>query len=616
MRKKGLIFLIILFAVLFLLTFLLTDRWLENRLEEVGSVVWGSKVEFDGVDFGLSDLHMKWDRLQVTNPNNTWHNLFETGPVAFRLQWEPLLEKKIMVEGLVVESLALNTRRKTDGALPKVSENTPFYIKLLQREMEKRKVHLPVLDFGQYTQKINLDSLWALVDLHTPDKADSLQKALLAAYNAWEERLNDLPTEKDLQRLRAEIESIKPDQINTVAEFQEALNKSKAVFQEVDSISREFKKIKKNFQADLKDLTATPQQISRWIQQDYQRVLSLAKLPDISVKNVGMTMFGNYILSRLQGVSSMVGKARYYVEKVQATQPKKENPPRLAGQDILFSTRRSWPDFLFKTISVNGNILNDVHVEGKIENVVSDQRFTGNPTTFRITGTRSDQASLELTGSLNYLQVVPVEDFRIVVQQMPLKSIKLSEISLLPSEIESGIAELTAGIHFKGSDFQSEINFEGSQLQIKYNEAAADMNAKVAEILQSILSGINRLTVTAKADRSEGDLNFSVSSNLDKIIAERVKGLVSEEIQRAKEKLEQRVRQEVDKYKKQLEQLAAEKEKELQAELNNVDQKIQQQIQTIENKRNELEKRIEQEKNEFQKGLEEKAKDRLKDIFK
>ena len=102
MRKKGLLFLSVLFLLSFLLFLLLSDRWLEKRMELFGSSIVGAKVEFEGVDFSLLKLRMKWDSLRITNPDNTWRNLFETGYAEFDFDAFPLISKKYIIEKLEV----------------------------------------------------------------------------------------------------------------------------------------------------------------------------------------------------------------------------------------------------------------------------------------------------------------------------------------------------------------------------------------------------------------------------------------------------------------------------------------------------------------------------------
>lgn len=79
MRIKGLIFLAIITALGFLISWISIDPIVESEIEYQASIANGALVEIDGFDIDLIDLKIRWDRLQVANPENTMSNSFETG---------------------------------------------------------------------------------------------------------------------------------------------------------------------------------------------------------------------------------------------------------------------------------------------------------------------------------------------------------------------------------------------------------------------------------------------------------------------------------------------------------------------------------------------------------
>ena len=92
---------------------------LENKLENIGTSIVGAKVEIDGFDFSFSGLHIRWNRLQVTNPKNTWKNSVETGTCEFNMEFWPLLSKKIIIENIQLSDFKTNTDRENDGKIEK-----------------------------------------------------------------------------------------------------------------------------------------------------------------------------------------------------------------------------------------------------------------------------------------------------------------------------------------------------------------------------------------------------------------------------------------------------------------------------------------------------------------
>ena len=100
LRKKGVFFLAVLAALILTLSLLFTDSWLESQLEDMGSSIAGARVEIDDLDFSFTSVHLKWQRLQVTDARQPMKNLFETGPCAIDLEFWPLLSKKIVISDI------------------------------------------------------------------------------------------------------------------------------------------------------------------------------------------------------------------------------------------------------------------------------------------------------------------------------------------------------------------------------------------------------------------------------------------------------------------------------------------------------------------------------------
>ena len=115
MRWKGIIALLILAALAVAAALIFTDEWLEKQMERYGSRMVGARVEFDGIDLSILQLHLSWQALQIADPENTWKNVMETGFCEFQLAFKPLLRKKILIETMQVADFQYDTDRETDG---------------------------------------------------------------------------------------------------------------------------------------------------------------------------------------------------------------------------------------------------------------------------------------------------------------------------------------------------------------------------------------------------------------------------------------------------------------------------------------------------------------------
>lgn len=615
MRKKGLLFLLIIIGIILALSFLFTDRWLENRLEAAGSSLVGARVEFEGVDFSLFQLRMKWTRLQVTDPQNTMQNLFETGPAEFDLALEPLLTKKILIENFQLKELRFNTPRESDGRLerePKKPSESSKIFRTIESHLKQETAQMPVFNPGKYTRKINIDSLWKLVDLKSPKKIDSLKHVYRQKYREWNQRVKKLPTESDFKRLQKKALSLQVDQIKTLKELQAALKTANELYRETDSLTRIIKSVRTDFQKDFGESKAYRQLITEWIDQDYQRALGLAQLPDISVKNVAKVLFGKPIIQKIEKAIGYIGTIRYYAGKLKSGQPKEEKPPRFKGQDIHFPSRKNRPNMWIRMISLSGEFPEGFNTSGKITDITSDQKLIGKPTVIDLSGNRKDGATMQATGTLDYRSEKPAEAIQLHMERIPLANVKLTQFALLPYKIRSGKGNLAVLLRFEGNEFLADIKFTGNRIKFDYSETPNNLNPRLVRISRELAETINTIEFRAKAAQEEGKFRFTIHSNLDKLVADQMKRILSGEVVKARTELEKRVRQQAEKYRKELENLIAQKEGEIRKQIDRAEKELQKQRKTIHRKRKEIEARIAEEK----KKLENKAKGKIKNLLK
>ena len=137
MRWKGLIFVVVLIACVFILGIIFSDSWIESKLEDTGTSFNGARVDIDNLQFSLTQLFIKWDRLQITDPDHTMKNRIETGKCEFDLEFLPLLSKKVIIESFTITDIRTDTDRTEDGAIsddekfttPSVFQETADYLK-------------------------------------------------------------------------------------------------------------------------------------------------------------------------------------------------------------------------------------------------------------------------------------------------------------------------------------------------------------------------------------------------------------------------------------------------------------------------------------------------------
>ncbi len=613
-RWKGIIVLAVLAVIFFVLSWLLTDAWLEARLESLGTSINGAKVEIDNLDFSLAGVHMKWDRLQVTDPKNTMKNMIETGRTDFDLEFWPLLSEKVIIDNIQVRDIRTYTDRETDGAIPeeeKAEKSEPGFISKTVNKLSERVKETSAQRISGAKQKVNVDSIMQMLDLHSVERIDSLQTNLRQKYENWDQRLGKLEIEKKAKEIERKIKSIEPEKIKKIDQLQKTLNTANEVKETVEMLSEEFKSIKEDFLTDLDQARGSLDQVDNWIGADYRRARSLANLPDISAQNIGAMLFGDQIIGRFNKYLGYVGKAREYAAKVKSDKPEKEKPPRLEGQDIYFFNKNARPDFWIKKIDLSGETADQLRLKGLAENIVSDQRFIGKTTDIKIQGSRDGGIRAAFNATFNYLEAEPSEHFELNYAGFSLANTSISKSKLLPRKVKRGAGNVRAALNLDGNAIASEIEFTGSSLNFDFSTMEQQLS-QLESMIVSTIKGIDKIDVLAKISGEQDNLDISIKSNLDDLLMKSLKETVSKEIDKAKQQIRARIDKEVDKYRDQLETLVQNKEKELKAELEKIEDLIEEQEQKIEAKKKEIEAQIEEEKKKLGKD----AAKKLKDLFK
>ncbi len=186
MRKGAIYFLIVLAALSGVALYFFRDRYFERALESACEAANGAKVEIDNFHFSLFRLTCKFDRLQWTDPKDTWTNLFETGPVEFGLELRPLFWKKLIVREAKFSGILLGTKRATDGWLP-VPPEEPGIVDEIIKSVEQEIKALPVLNLGALKQKVNLDSLLDVNQLAVVQSVQAIRSEVDTTGAKWQQ---------------------------------------------------------------------------------------------------------------------------------------------------------------------------------------------------------------------------------------------------------------------------------------------------------------------------------------------------------------------------------------------------------------------------------------------
>ncbi|WP_421772918.1 TIGR03545 family protein [Gracilimonas sp.] len=610
MRIGGIITVLVLAGIGFAATYFITDEWVEGQIEYQGSILNEAKVELDGFDFSLWDLHIKWSRLQVANSNNTMQNTFEIGETEFSMEFWPLiLRSKVIVDDVRLTGFQMDTERETDGSFEvpeEVKNKEPGFVYSVVSQVTGEAKKNAEVKFTDVREDLNVDSLMAKVNIQSVDKIDSLRQGIQRKYVKWDSTFKNTKVNEEVAKVRNTVESINPKEIKNPKQVVEAIENVQKLRKQVDSLKTRAENLKREFEQDYGTTRSDLGQVDNWIRNDYQRALSVAKLPDLDVQNIGKALFGQNLLGDYAAYLEYVAIAREYGSRLVGEEDSVQDIPRYVGLDYEFSDKYDYPGFWFKNIELSGKTKSDIAISGTVTDISSSQKKTGQPVKFKVQGEDENEVALTINGEFNYLDKEPRESFTVNYAGFTLSKARLSGSDLLPYELKSGKGELNVEMNIIDKRIDSRIDYIARDISFDFAAAGQPKN-RVESLIRNAIGSTNQIDVAALVDNVDGPLRVRVRSNVDDLFMNALKQTVSQEVENAKRKIRAEVQKQVAGKKEQLERFKNQKEAELRKRYEEIQARVDEQLQKVEEKKKELEER----KKELEDSLKDKIKDKI-----
>ena len=607
-RKKGIIFLVVIIALIILCTFLFSDMWLESKIENTATSLNRAKVEIDDLEFSLINLYLRWNRLQITDPKNTMRNRIETGKCEFDLEVLPLLSKKLSVESFSITDIRINTERSEDGAIDTEQEESgPSFIQKAEDYLSKEVSSVVSPQFTSLKKAANVDSIMKILDLQSISKITALRDSMNNKYTFWEKTLSEAEIEPELSDVELQIKSIDVNNLKTADQYLAAAKKVDNIYETIKSTSDKLSALKNNLGADLKNINDQMLQVDDWVKEDYARALALAKIPDMNTENISKMIFGEKIVDQLTTYLDYIATVRKFTSKSDSENAEKPSPPRLKGQDIYFYNKNARPDFWIHKLDLSGYTNDNVQFSGLVNNIVSDQRQIGKTTDIAIEGKNDQGVKLALTGNLNYLSDQPEESIDLQYSGFSLADYQISKSKLLPNKIENGKGTIQTEFSLKGDQINGKLSFIGKNLAF----SKSDNNNQLSEvegIIQSVVTSISTVDISAGVAGTSDNLRFSISSNIDKMLMNKIGTIVNERFEKVKNDIRQGVDRAIGNQRAELDKIINEKGNLLDSEINKYEQMIDKEKKIADSKKKEIEDIYNKEKSNLQ--------DQIMNIFK
>lgn len=638
MRWKFVIPALILVLLVAAFNIFFFDRILKHFIVAGGQKIFAAKVEVARVKTRFSNLSIDISGVQVADRNDPFKNLFEFGSVRFALKPLPLLSKKVVIEEMALEGVRWGTRRTTSGALPpakvakidreneKESKNTATD-KLLAALKQKATVEfsaLPSVQSIANAQKdlgsISLDKVAGMAGLSAPREIEAMQAGLQQKYAGYQTQIQGLNVNDTVNRAATAIADVQKIRIDTPQDIANAQQRIQALNQSKDELQKMLdtaKSLQSSLSTDLGQQADIVKKIDDLKNKDIQNVQSKLKLPSLSMGNVSNALFGPLWVSR-------VDRFVYYAQTVRKYMPprKKDDTKivkkRMRGTIVSFPSPSMPPDFLIQRIALSGSTGGPgkdgtpLDFKGTVENITSDPVLLGRPILANIDGSQGTRR-LTLKGTFDHTREVAVDGVHLELTGLDAKDLSLPSSDFLPS-FEKGVGAVSSDFTLSGGTLDSGLQLALSNIQA--NPALQNQSAEVQSLLSGLWTGINAFSVKATMNGTPENLNMTVTSDIDKILGERLSKLYGEKLNEVQTRIRAEIdRQTNDAKNKLLAEYGSQKDA-LQKQLNAKQNELQAQInaaqEQVKQKENEIRGQADREKQKAQDELKRKAQEELK----
>lgn len=596
MRKSFVLFVLVPLVILSIVVYLFIDRWVESGLEAGGEALVGARVEIDNLSVTLFPIGIEWKRIQVANPNDTWKNLFETGKVKFAMDFGQLLRSKYIIETMEVHDLIIGTKRATDGAIPNAKPPAASetggssFVSLAKQALEKTVEQTPVFNLDSLKHGINPDSLIKALDITTLKYIDSLKDQTLAASKQWQSSLDDVEnSKKRLTEIEANIKSINPSELKGVDKITAAISTVDNSLKGINEIKSTFDARKQSITADIQRVTGSVGGIENIVKKDYQKLLAMAKLPNLSTAGLAQLLVGQEMYKRGISYLSWVDFARTHIKKYQP-KPENETPPRLKGQNIHFPMERAYPKFWIKKVLISGGTGQSkdetfIRAKGEILGITNDQAITGSPLTASLEGFEGGGRTFALAAIIDRRKDTPYDEYKASLSGVPLAEFAIGQSGFLPSKVTNASMASSLSIAVPGDHFDARAHLDLRNVKLQFE---AEPKNTLERLVRDVLAPVSAFDVDLRLWNTSGTMDVALSTNLADQLASRVKDVVGAEFTKLQNDLRAKLDNVVNAKKQELEKLVASKKAAVEQQLQTFQTLLNEKLATVEAKKKEL----------------------------
>ena len=548
-RRRGIFALLFGFAVAFLVWVAFGKLWVRRTLQSTASQSLGTQVDVAGLSLDLVNTRVELRGIAIADPFDRNKNLIEARVARVVLEPDALLQKKIVIRELTLDGVTAGTRRATparemgDGFAPRA---------MVALQQWKKQFQVPLLSLTP------IDTVKALVldptKLATVKRATELLSRGDSLRTVLTTSVQSIPLKETVDSARALVTRLNGQTPRTLGltGTRNAINDTRRLTARVDSIRRRVDGVIATARTGVDSLIAATRADDDARRADFEFARSLLQLPTVDAPNIGPALFGDVSVSAFDQAMYWMSLAREYAPP--GLLPRETPGPdrvRRAGTTVHFVTPASYPRFLLQksTVTVSlGENAGAARGEYRLtaSDVTTEPALVKRPT--RFTFDRIAQGSaverIAVNGLIDHAGKTPRE-----IVELRADGVKLPGFSLpaTPLRAELGRGRSSLRLDLSGNTVKGAWSISAPSTTWSLDSARSRSLNTMEQLVSRVIQSIHDVDITAEVAGTLTAPRLNVRSNLDRAVANGIKSVVGEEVEKAEARVRSQVEAEAEK---------------------------------------------------------------------
>ena len=584
-RWKAIGPLLLFFTILTVLVVIFAEPIAKDTTEEASTELLGTQVDVGKLDLHPRQASVDLRRLQIANPFALTRNLLEADQIRLKLNPVALAEKKLVVERLSLSGMRFGTDRKTPARPVKGNGFAPKVLQSVDQWTKQFNVPLLSLTPIDTIRQLALDP----TQLTTIREAQALLARTDSIRKSLEQGFQQLDITRTLDSARAQVQRLSatdPKKLGLDG-TRKAIESAQETLRQTDAAKKRLEGLERSTRTGVQLLGQGTQVLDQARQKDFAFAKSLLKLPSFSAPDIGGAFFGKVSIERFKEALYWAELAQQYMPPGLLPRPT-PGPKRLraAGATIEFPKEKEFPRFLLEQghldFSIGGTSAVQGAYQATVQGLTSTPTLYGRPTVVKASRRAQDSgmAAIDVSAIIDHVRPRTKD-----VATARLQGIKLPSFDIpgIPFRVVpgTGSSSLDFTMVGAGAELSGRWAIASQQVSWAVDTAGRPMN-DLERLVWRVVSGLKSLEVVAELGGSVGSPKLSISSNLDKAVAQSLQAVIGDEVAKAERmvraKVDSLVADKVEPVKRQIAAVQGEANQRVQAERQRLDQ-VEQQLQ-------------------------------------